>query len=62
MKKVEAEMDDDLRPEYDLRNLRVRRVGSKRQTFRRQSIQLEPAVAVVLPDSKIQRFDESTKC
>ena len=62
MKKVDAEMDDELRPEYDLRDLRVRKVGPKRKSFRGQSIQLEPAVAAVLPDSKIQRFDESTRC
>ena len=42
MKKVDAEMDDELRPEYDLRDLRVRKVGSKRKGFRGQSIQLEP--------------------
>ncbi len=42
MKKVDAEMDDELRPEYDLRDLRVRKVGSKRKGFRGRSIQLEP--------------------
>lgn len=33
MKKVEPEMEDELRSEYDLRSLRVRRVGSGRKTF-----------------------------
>ena len=33
MKKVDAEMDDELRPEYDLKSLRVRRVGPKRKSF-----------------------------
>ncbi|MBW4545008.1 MAG: hypothetical protein KME25_11260 [Symplocastrum torsivum CPER-KK1] len=33
MKKVESEMEDNLRSEYDLRSLRVRRVGSGRKTF-----------------------------
>ena len=42
MKKVDAEMDDELRPEYDLRDLQVRKVGPKRKSFRRRSIQLEP--------------------
>ena len=38
MKKVDAEMDDELRPEYDLRSLRVRKVGPKRKSFRGRSI------------------------
>ncbi len=42
MQKVVTEMDDELRPEYDLRNLRVRKVGPKRKSFRGRSIQLEP--------------------
>ena len=42
MRKVETEMDDELRPEYDLRDLRVRKVGSKRKGFKGRSIQLEP--------------------
>lgn len=33
MKKDETGMDDELRSEYDLRKLRVRRVGSGRKTF-----------------------------
>jgi hypothetical protein len=52
MKKVDAEMDDELRPEYDLRDLRVRKVGPKRKSFRGQSIQLEPDVAEIFPDSE----------
>ena len=52
MKKVDTEMDDELRPEYDLRSLRVRKVGPKRENFRGQSIQLEPDVAAVFPDSE----------
>ena len=42
MRKVETEMADELRPEYDLRDLRVRKVGSKRKGFKGRSIQLEP--------------------
>ena len=52
MKKVEAEMDDELRPEYNLKSLRVRKVGPKRKSFRGRSIQLELDVATVFPDSK----------
>ena len=33
MKKIKSEMEDDLRSEYDLRSLRVRRVGSGRKSF-----------------------------
>ena len=33
MKKDETGMDDELRSEYDLRKLRVRRIGSGHQTF-----------------------------
>jgi hypothetical protein len=33
MKKVDAEMEDELRPEYNLRSLRVRKVGPKRKSF-----------------------------
>lgn len=52
MKKVDTEMDDELRSEYDLRNLRVRKIGPKRKSFRGQAIQLEPDVAAVFPDSE----------
>ena len=34
MKKVETKMDDELRSEYDLKSLRVRKVGSKRKRRR----------------------------
>ena len=52
MKKVDTEMDDELRPEYDLKSLRVRKVGPKRKGFGEHSIQLEPDVAAVFPDSE----------
>lgn len=41
MKKVEIAVDDDLRSEYDLKNLQVRKVGPKRKNFRGRSIQLK---------------------
>ena len=31
MKKIETEADDELRPEYDLKKLRVRKVGAERR-------------------------------
>jgi hypothetical protein len=50
MKKVETEMNDELRPEYDLRSLRVRKLGRERKSFG-GVIRLEPDVAEVFPDA-----------
>ena len=52
MKKVETEMDDELRPEYDLKSLRVRRLGPERKSFGGTVIRLEPDVAEVFPDAE----------
>ena len=46
MKKVETAMDDDLRSEYDLQSLRVRKVGPKRKNFRGGHLQSEPQSSV----------------
>ena len=35
MQKAETEMEGELRSEYDLRNLRVRKVGPKWKSFRK---------------------------
>ena len=51
MKKVKTEMEDELRPEYDLRSLRVRKVGPERKSFGGPTVRLEPDVAEVFPDS-----------
>jgi len=51
MKKAETEMDDELRPEYDLRNLRVRKLGPGRKSFG-DTVRLEPDVAQVFPDAE----------
>ena len=51
MKKVENEMEDELRSEYDLRSLRVRKVGPKRTGFA-GFVQLAPDVAEVFPNSE----------
>jgi hypothetical protein len=51
MKKVEAEMEDELRPEYDLKSLRVRRVGPGRKSFG-DLVRLEPDVAEAFPDAE----------
>lgn len=52
MKKVKTEMEDELRAEYDLRSLRVRKVGPGRKSFGGPSVHLEPDVADVFPDSE----------
>jgi hypothetical protein len=50
MRKAETEMNDELRPEYDLRSLRVRKLGPGRKSFG-GTIRLEPDVAEVFPDA-----------
>jgi len=52
MKKKMDEMQDEMRPEYDLTALRIRKVGPGRRQLDSQSIQLAPDVAVVFPDSE----------
>jgi len=51
MKKIETELNDDLRPEYDLRNLRVRKLGPGRRGFG-ETVRLEPDVAEIFPDAE----------
>lgn len=46
-------MEDELRPEYDLRSLKVRKVGPERTSFNGQLVQLAPDVAEVFPDSEL---------
>lgn len=43
--------DDDLRPEYDLKTLRIRKLGSGRKGFGVTTVQLEPDVAEIFPDA-----------
>jgi hypothetical protein len=50
MKKIEAEESDELRPEYDLRSLRVRKLGPGRKSFG-GTVRLEPDVAEMFPDA-----------
>jgi hypothetical protein len=40
MKKVKTELEDKLRPEYDLKSLRVRKIGPERKSFFRSMVQL----------------------
>jgi hypothetical protein len=50
MKKDNLSIEDDLRPEYNLKDLRVRKVGSKRKINQARTIQLDPDVAEIFPD------------
>ena len=52
MKKDETEMEDELRAEYDLKSLRVRKLGPGRKRFGRSVVRLEPDVAEVFPDAE----------
>ena len=49
MKKDKTTTHDELRPEYNLKNLRVRKFGPARKQFG-NFVKLEPDVAAVFPD------------
>ena len=49
MKKDKTIIHDELRPEYNLKNLRVRKFGPARKQFG-NFVKLEPDVAAVFPD------------
>lgn len=51
MKMDKSEMEDDLRTEYDLTSLRVRRLGSERNSFGGATVRLEPDVAEMFPNA-----------
>jgi len=51
MKKVDTKMDE-LRPEYDLESLQVRKFGPERKRFGGCTVQLGPDVAEVFPNSE----------
>ena len=46
------EMDDKLRPEYDLKSLKLRKVGSKRKSFGGPTVRIETDVAEIFPDAE----------
>jgi hypothetical protein len=50
MKKIEPKVHDELRPEYDLRSLRIRKLGPGRKSFG-ATVRLEPDVAEIFPDA-----------
>ena len=51
MKKDNSELDDELLPEYDLKSLRVRKLGSGRKSFGSVIVRLEPDVAEMFPSA-----------
>jgi hypothetical protein len=51
MKKIETARTDDLRSEYDLHSLRIRKLGPGRKRFG-NTVRLEPDVAQVFPDAE----------
>jgi hypothetical protein len=52
MKKDKTAMVDELRPEYDLKSLQVRRLGPRRKSFGSGVIRLEPDVAEMFPSAE----------
>ena len=51
MKRSKSKMEDDMRAEYDLKSLRVRRLGSERKSFGGAVIRLEADVAEMFPNA-----------
>jgi len=52
VKKSRTVAADDLRSEYDLRSLRVRRLGPDRKSFAGSVVRIEPDVAKVFPSAQ----------
>jgi hypothetical protein len=47
-----AELEDDLQDGYDLKSLRVRRLGSERKSFGGSTVRLETDVAEIFPNAE----------
>ncbi|XGV95510.1 MAG: hypothetical protein ACAF41_22535 [Leptolyngbya sp. BL-A-14] len=52
MKTDNAEEEDELRAEYNLKKLRVRRLGAERRSFGGAIVRLEPDVAAMFPSAE----------
>ena len=50
MKRAKHKGSDDLRPEYDLKTLEVRRLGPARRSFGHSIVRLEADVAKAFPN------------
>nr|WP_200892228.1 hypothetical protein [Aliterella atlantica] len=44
-------MEDELQPEYDLKSLKVRKLGKNRKSFGSTIVRLEPDVAQMFPSA-----------
>lgn len=51
MNRDKSDREDELRSEYDLKSLRVRRLGSGRKNFAGTTVRLEPDVAEIFPNA-----------
>ena len=51
IQKDDLELEDDLEPEYDLKSLKVRKMGAGRKNFAGAIVQLDPDVAVMFPNA-----------
>ncbi|MBD2022330.1 hypothetical protein H6F43_19295 [Leptolyngbya sp. FACHB-36] len=51
MRRNEPDMKDELQSEYDLKSLRVRRLGPERRSFGETTVRLEPDVAAMFPNA-----------
>jgi hypothetical protein len=52
MKKDKSARTDEMRPEYDLKSLEVRRLGPRRKSFGAEVVRLEPDVAAMFPSAE----------
>ncbi len=52
MKMDDKSLTDELRPEYDLNLLKVRRLGPQRKHFAHHTVRLEPDVAKAFPTAE----------
>ena len=51
MKKDNTNKEDELRSEYDLKSLKVRKVGPERKSFYGPTVRIDEDVAKVFPNS-----------
>jgi hypothetical protein len=60
MKKDNSKLEDELRPEYDLKSLRGRKLGPERKSCGGVVVRLEPAVAEMFPsaDARMRKMQE----
>lgn len=60
MKKDDLESEDDLLPEYDLKSLRVRKLGSGRKSFGSEVVRLELDVAEIVKKRESKKMNANT--